>query len=69
MTVARIVFTIPEEIAEAMETRTAPVYLDVFGSVRMMSTGEKVGDWMRIGGGRVSRYQKNVTRPEGEPTA
>lgn len=54
---ARIVFTIPEGMAEKMTQSSQPIYLDVFGAVRLNTTFEKVGDWMRIAPGPVTRYK------------
>lgn len=58
-TFARIIFTIPAELADAMEKQSQPFYLDVFGGVRHQETTEKIGDWMRVAPGTiVHRFTK-----------
>lgn len=47
-TPARIVFTIPADMADAMDKRSPAIYLDVFGGVRLTETTEKIGDWARM---------------------
>lgn len=55
---ARIVFTIPNEIADKMSQQSPDIYLDVFGSVRGRDH-QKIGDWMRIAPGTtVERYKE-----------
>lgn len=56
--VARIVFTVPDEFADAMESRAQAFYLDASGMVRLTRNGEQIGNWMRIAPGVVTRYKK-----------